>query len=87
MLNKRKIFVLTERRADYSRFKPILNLIKKDKELNYCLVVTGLHLIKSHGYTIDEIKKDKFKIKYKFKNFKEKKIDDGKNMVLAISET
>lgn len=86
-LNKKKIFVLTERRADYSRFKPILKLIKKDRNLDYCLVVTGLHLIKSHGYTINEIKKDRFKIKYKFKNFIEKKIDDQKNMIFAISET
>ena len=30
MLNKRKIFIVTERRADFSRFKPILELIKKD---------------------------------------------------------
>lgn len=87
MLNKKKIFILTERRADYSRFKPILKLIKKERKLDYCLAVTGLHLIKSHGYTINEIRKDKFKIKYKFKNFKEKKIDDEKNMILAISET
>tara|TARA_A100001015_G_scaffold310412_1_gene411752 strand:- start:4065 stop:5210 length:1146 start_codon:yes stop_codon:yes gene_type:complete len=87
MFIKKKIFILTERRADYSRFKPILELIKKDKNLDYCLVVTGLHLIKKHGYTINEIKKDNFKISYKFKNFIEKKIDDEKNMIFAISET
>lgn len=87
MLNKKKVLILTERRADYSRFKPILKLIKKDKKLKYSLVVTGLHLLKSHGYTINEIKKDSFKIHYKFKNFLEKKIDDEKNMIFAISET
>ena len=87
MFIKKKIFILTERRADYSRFKPILELIKKDKNLDYCLVVTGLHLIKKHGYTINEIKKDNFKISHKFKNFIEKKIDDEKNMIFAISET
>ena len=87
MLAKRKIFILTERRADYSRFKPILELIKKDKQLEYCLVATGLHLIKNHGYTINEIKNDNFKISYKFKNFIVKKIDDEKNMIFAISET
>ena len=27
-----KIFIITERRADYSRFKPILDLIVKDKD-------------------------------------------------------
>ena len=40
----RKIFIITERRADYSRFQPILELIKEDNELDYDLVVTGLHL-------------------------------------------
>jgi len=27
---KKKILLITERRADYSRFKPILKIIKKD---------------------------------------------------------
>ena len=48
----RKVFVITERRADYSRFKPILELIKKDKSLDYCLIVTGIHLLKEHGYLL-----------------------------------
>ena len=58
----RKIFIITERRADYSRFQPILSLIKDDPELEYDLVVTGLHLKHDHGYTINEIKSDGFKI-------------------------
>ena len=32
-LMKKKILVVTERRAELSRFKPILKLIKKDKKL------------------------------------------------------
>ena len=40
----RKIFIITERRADYSRFKPILKLIENDPELDYILTVTGAHL-------------------------------------------
>ena len=58
----RKIFIITERRADYSRFQPILNIIKDDPDLEYDLVVTGLHLKHENGYTIDEIKSDGFKI-------------------------
>lgn len=76
MLNKkRKVLLITERRADYSRFKPIINEIKKDKILDYRLVVTGLHLLKSHGNTKNEIKSDNFKISKEIKNFQ----DDGKN--------
>ena len=62
MLNKIKVAVITERRADYSRFKPILNFLKKDKKFKYQLIVTGLHLLKEHGNTINEIKNDGFKI-------------------------
>ena len=47
-----KIFIVTERRADFSRFKPILKLIKKDKKLKYSLAVTGLHVSKKFGFTI-----------------------------------
>ena len=55
-----KIFIITERRADYSRFKPILNLIKADKNLDYVLAVTGAHLKEEMGYTKNEIINDGF---------------------------
>ena len=80
----RKIFLITERRADYSRFKPILDIIEKDKELDYDLVVTGLHLKKEHGYTINEIKKDGFKIFSTFEMFLENE-DSGAAMVRSFS--
>jgi len=84
MMSKRKILLITERRADYSRFKPILKLINKSKYLRYILVVTGTHLLKNHGKTINEIKKDKFRIDYKIKSFSSSKADDGESMVVAI---
>ena len=68
----RKIFIITERRADYSRFQPILKLIQKDKDLDYDLVVTGLHLKPEHGLTISEIQSDNFKIFATFDMFLEK---------------
>ena len=63
---KKKILVVTERRADYSKFRPILKEISESTKLDYCLVVTGSHLLSSHGKTIKEIKKDGFKIAYQF---------------------
>jgi GDP/UDP-N,N'-diacetylbacillosamine 2-epimerase (hydrolysing) len=84
---KKKILMISERRADYSRFKPIINAIKKSKILNYELIVTGSHLLKKHGYTINEIKKDKIRVDYKIKSFKDKQIiNDGESMVLAIGK-
>lgn len=86
-MSKIKILIITERRADYSRFKPILKIIKKNNQLDYVLVVTGSHLLKKHGKTIEEIKKDGFKIIHKIKSFSDNnKIDDGENMVLGIGK-
>ena len=84
---RRKILIITERRADYSRFKPIINLIKKSKKLSYELIVTGSHLLKRHGFTINEIKKDNIKIHYQIKSFIEKKkINDAESMILALGK-
>ena len=80
----RKIFLITERRADYSRFKPILDIIKNDPELEYDLVVTGMHLKEEHGMTINEIVKDGFEIYDKFEMFLENE-DDGSTMVRSFA--
>ncbi|MFH0832300.1 MAG: UDP-N-acetylglucosamine 2-epimerase [Candidatus Aenigmatarchaeota archaeon] len=80
----RKIAFITERRADYSRFKPILDLIKKDTELDYTLVVTGAHLMKKYGHTIDVIKKDGFKVAAEIPIFDEDFDDTGAEMVRGI---
>ena len=84
---KKKILIVTERRADFSRFKPILDLIKKEKSLSYELVVTGIHLLKQYGYSVNEIKKGGYKISKTFKMYKHisnKKKDDGATMVYAM---
>jgi len=84
----KKILIITERRADFSRFKPIIKLIQKDKKLDYQLIVTGLHLVKKYGYTVNEINKDKFKIFSKFKMFDSEYFikNDGAEMVRAIGK-
>ena len=83
---KKNILIVTERRADFRRFKPILKLIEEDKDLDYKLIVTGLHLVKKYGYTIREIQKERFKIFSRFKMFDENyfKKNDGSEMSRAI---
>jgi len=63
---KRKISVTTGTRAEYGLLRPILNEIKKNPNLELILIVTGMHLSKKHGNTIDIIKKEGFKISSKF---------------------
>lgn len=81
----RKIFIITERRADYSRFKPILEIIKNDPSVDYDLVVTGLHLKEAHGFTINEIISDGFDIFSTFEMFLENE-DTGAAMARSYAE-
>lgn len=78
---KRKILIVTERRADYSKFRPVLREIEKSKKLDYFLIVTGSHLLKENGYTINEIKKDGFNITSKFNMYSNHRKDTGREMV------
>lgn len=79
----RKILIVTERRADYSRFKPILKEIKKSKNLDYLLVVTGNHLMEEHGLSINEIIEDGWRIDESFQMFLEEG-DKGSDMVKGL---
>jgi len=66
-LAKRKITITTGTRAEYGILRPILEKIVSRKKLQLFLIVTGTHLSKKHGMTINENKKDKFKIYQTFK--------------------
>jgi len=59
---KRKIAITTGTRADYGFLRPILRAISQSKTLGFFLIVTGMHLSKKHGMSINEIRKDGYKI-------------------------
>ncbi len=62
---KKKILVVTGNRADYGLLKKLINEIKKNRNLSLKILVTGSHLIKKYGYTLNEIRSDKNKVNYK----------------------
>ena len=74
---KKKILVSTGTRAEYGILRPLLREIQKSKKLKLILIVTGSHLSKKHGYTINEIKKDNFKIDstIRLSHFRDKNVD------------
>jgi UDP-N-acetylglucosamine 2-epimerase (non-hydrolysing)/GDP/UDP-N,N'-diacetylbacillosamine 2-epimerase (hydrolysing) len=80
----RTIAIVTERRADYSRYKPILELLRREPELDYKLIVTGVSLLKEHGNDIDIIKQDGFAIEAVLPMFQEDAPDTGAEMVRAL---
>ncbi|MFT8348042.1 UDP-N-acetylglucosamine 2-epimerase [Clostridium saccharoperbutylacetonicum] len=58
----RKILVVTGTRAEYGLLYWTMKEIQNDKELELQLVVTGNHLLKEYGYTVEQIRRDGFKI-------------------------
>jgi len=61
-MKKRKILYISGTRADYGLMKETLLSIRKNPELKIEIAATGMHLMPEFGRTINEIKKDGFKI-------------------------
>lgn len=55
-----KVCVVTGSRADYGLMKNLMSLLKNDPKINFQLMVTGMHLSKFFGNTLDEILDDGF---------------------------
>lgn len=58
----KKVCVVTATRAEYGLLKPVIQGLFKEPELELNLLVTGAHLSKNQGYTVEEIEKDGFPI-------------------------
>ena len=85
MLKRRKILVTTGTRAEYGILRPVLKKIHESKKLDLLLVVTGTHNSKKYGMTINEIKKDGFKI-YKILRILPKS-DKSYSITYSLAET
>lgn len=60
-----KVLVLTSSRADFGIYLPLLKKMEKDAFFQCEILAFGTHLSKAHGYTIDDIKRNGFNVKYK----------------------
>ena len=80
----RKIFYITGSRAEYGVMESVLDAINEHPCLELSLVVTGMHLMTELGYSVQQIRKDGFKIEceieFKYLN------DDGKNMIKSVGD-
>jgi GDP/UDP-N,N'-diacetylbacillosamine 2-epimerase (hydrolysing) len=61
-MNIKKICVVTGSRAEYGLLKPLITRLKKNTNFHLQLVVTGMHLSKKYGNTINEINNDNFTV-------------------------
>ncbi|UYO40499.1 UDP-N-acetylglucosamine 2-epimerase (hydrolyzing) [Rhodopseudomonas palustris] len=54
----RRLLIATAGRSDYGIYRPILDRIEAEPELDYALLVTGQHLSDAGGGTVEEIEAD-----------------------------
>jgi GDP/UDP-N,N'-diacetylbacillosamine 2-epimerase (hydrolysing) len=59
-MKPRKIAVVSEARATYGYVKRVMHLIERSERLELQLIVTGMHLLKEYGSSINEIVRDGF---------------------------
>lgn len=59
---KRKIAIIAGSRGEYGYFRPVIREIEKRKNLDYGIIASNMHVLDTFGSSIDEIKKDKFKV-------------------------
>ena len=81
---KRKITVTTGTRAEYGLLRPLLDEISNNKKLELHLIVTGMHLSKKFGFTLQEIIDDGFKIHGKIEMVP--KNDTNYDMAISLGE-
>ena len=81
MSRKRKILYISGTRADYGLMRGVLVSIKRNPKLEVEIVATGMHLMPEFGKTVNEIKKDGFKVHELRAIYKK---DDKESMVSFI---
>ena len=81
-----KILTLVERRADYSRMRPILKELYNNSFFEVYLVVTGVCLLDVHGKDVDYIKEDGFVINAEVPMFEEGGRNTNASMVRALAK-
>ena len=62
---QKKICIITSSRADYGLLRNLIKKLYKSKKFKYHLSITGTHLSFRHGYTLNEILKDKIPVNSK----------------------
>ena len=83
--NKRKICIVSTNRADYGHLKNLIYDIDNNKNFILKLIVSGSHLSKKHGYSVNEILNDKVSITKKI-NLNVEKDFSNKDIIRTLSK-
>jgi GDP/UDP-N,N'-diacetylbacillosamine 2-epimerase (hydrolysing) len=82
---KTRIAVLTTTRADYGILKNLILELEESKIFDLSLVISGTHLSKLHGNTIDEIKLPNNFVKIDILDYRSRKQNPNKVFTNAVS--
>ncbi len=61
-IRKKKIAIIAGSRGEWGYYRPIIREIEKREDLDYGLVVSNMHLLDRFGSSIEQIRKEGFKI-------------------------
>lgn len=76
-----KIYISTSTRAEYGLMKPLIKRLSDDKGIYVKLLVSGTHLSKKYGYSVEEINQDGYA------DIQELNILSDRNDPIGTSET
>ena len=67
-MENKKILFLSGTRADFGKLKSLISISQKSSLFDVSIFVTGMHLQKEYGFTVNEIEKSGFENIYTFEN-------------------
>jgi len=73
---KKRIAFLTGTRADFGKLKSLIEILIKNENYDVRIFVTGMHMQKKYGHTVDEIVKCGYENIYRFINHTSEKAMD-----------
>ena len=84
----KKILFLTGTRADFGKLKSLIEIVNKCKSFQTQIFVTGMHMEKKYGYTLNEVLNCGYSNIYTFKNSSSEKTMDItlSNTIRGLSE-
>ena len=83
-MKKFNIFIFSSSRSDFDLLLPVIKKIEKKRHIKLTLIVSGTHLSKTHGKTINYIKSKHIKLIKKI-NIQCENVNE-KNISLVVSE-
>jgi len=84
MVSTRKnIVFLTGTRADFGKLKSIIRILNEDSGYQVSLFVTGMHMLRQYGFTVDEVEKSKICRNRNIYKYINQNLSDSMDIVLS----